>query len=115
MDKSRDGPLLCTIDEKHPRAKGGMRTLSNQVAACKGCNNLKGDMGYQEFITSTLLSDYLAKQERWAAVNRDQRKRRGKVKSNVDGQWTAAMPKPAADLSSAFKVQLGDFFPEEGA
>lgn len=71
MEKWREGPLLCTVDEKHPRSKGGMRVRSNQVAACKGCNNLKGQMPYEEFLNSQAFADYLARQAQWSSVNKE--------------------------------------------
>jgi 5-methylcytosine-specific restriction endonuclease McrA len=37
-------PLRATCDHVTPRALGGEDTLDNVVAACSGCNTIKGDI-----------------------------------------------------------------------
>ena len=37
-------PSLATLDHVYPRARGGMHTPGNLVAACGPCNRMKGDM-----------------------------------------------------------------------
>lgn len=39
-----------TIDHKHPKSKGGKNTVDNVVSSCFKCNNLKGNIPYEEFI-----------------------------------------------------------------
>ena len=40
-----------TIDHKKPLCKGGKSTLENCVCSCEFCNNKKGDMDYNQFIS----------------------------------------------------------------
>lgn len=47
---SATSALRPTIDEKVPRSLGGVRTRSNCVAACDGCNRRKGSMNYEMFM-----------------------------------------------------------------
>jgi len=46
----------CTVDHVIPRAKGGTNGLDNTVAACKTCNNRKGDMSLDAFLKMQNLS-----------------------------------------------------------
>lgn len=40
---------LATLDHVYPRAHGGTGHPGNLVAACRGCNQLKGDLLPTEF------------------------------------------------------------------
>lgn len=40
---------IATLDHVYPVAKGGPHVPGNIVAACGGCNRLKGDLLPQEF------------------------------------------------------------------
>lgn len=62
---TRAGVTQATIDEMTPRSKGGMRTLCNQVAACRTCNSLKGDMHYEEFLAYMETQEYSTRLERY--------------------------------------------------
>lgn len=42
-------PEVATLDHVHPVAHGGSSLPGNLVAACGGCNRLKGDLLPQEF------------------------------------------------------------------
>jgi len=42
-------PETATLDHVYPVAKGGPHVPGNLVAACGGCNRLKGDLLPQEF------------------------------------------------------------------
>lgn len=114
MTKDGDGPLLCTVDEKHPRVKGGRRTIDNQVAACKGCNNLKGGMSYRAFMKSDKLKNYLARQQEWADVNREQREQRSSRRPAAmarEGPWSKpAMPRPPASIHNLFSSTVEEVF-----
>ena len=39
-----------SLDHVIPRSRGGVNALFNLVLACKRCNNLRGDMDYDEFV-----------------------------------------------------------------
>lgn len=39
-----------SLDHVVPRSQGGVNALFNLVLACKDCNNLRGDMDYDEFV-----------------------------------------------------------------
>lgn len=43
----------CTVDHVVPRSRGGTHSLDNCVAACKPCNNQKGDMFLSDFVSKT--------------------------------------------------------------
>lgn len=40
-----------TLDHVKAQAKGGTNAISNFVPSCRACNRMKGDMGYQEFLS----------------------------------------------------------------
>lgn len=108
-----DTRTIATMDEVHPRSKGGLRTLSNQVAACKACNNLKGDMSIDAFLLVMARPEFQEKISRTNAERRRAKKERKEarklVRETVEGRWTAErLPKPPADLGMAFKAALGD-------
>ena len=42
----------ATIDHKIPKSKGGTNAPENLVLACNGCNNLKGNRSYDDFIAN---------------------------------------------------------------
>lgn len=45
---------IATLDHKIPLSRGGADHLDNEVAACWGCNNAKGALTAQAFITKLL-------------------------------------------------------------
>lgn len=108
-----DSRTIATIDEVHPRSKGGLRTLSNQVAACKACNNLKGDMSLDAFLRVMARPEFQAKIAQTNSERRSAKKERKAVRKlareGLDGRWTGdRLPKPPADLERLFKAPLGD-------
>lgn len=44
------GRLAETVDHKKAKSKGGTYAPENLVPACSPCNQIKGDMDYQEFM-----------------------------------------------------------------
>lgn len=116
MSRGKDGQSIATLDEVHPRSRGGRRTLDNQVAACKACNNLKGSMSMDEFERFMLRPEFQAKTISTNAERRrakkEQKALRKQERAGVEGRWTTPrMLKPPADLDALFKASLGDVFP----
>jgi len=114
MTRSRDNSrTIATIDEVHPRSKGGRRTLDNQVAACKACNNLKGDMSLDAFLRVMARPEFQEKITKTNSERRRAKKERKEMRkmarNNAEGRWTAdRLPKPPADLGRSFKASLGE-------
>jgi 5-methylcytosine-specific restriction endonuclease McrA len=115
MTKGRDDcRTIATIDEVHPRSKGGLRTLKNQVAACKACNNLKGSMSITEFQVVMARPEFWEKISQSNAVRRqakkDRKEARRAARAEVDGRWSASrLPKPPMMLDGLFTATIGDF------
>jgi 5-methylcytosine-specific restriction endonuclease McrA len=47
--ESQDGDNRATFDHKILFSEGGKDTKENGVAACKNCNNHRGDMPFEEY------------------------------------------------------------------
>ena len=43
--------FASTVDHKVPRCRGGLDVIENSVASCGRCNNAKGDMTYELFLS----------------------------------------------------------------
>lgn len=113
----KEGPLQATVDERHPRAKGGMRTLNNQVAACRTCNGMKADMPYNEFMEFMQSEVYrtrlefldiglTTKLQRRRALKKAKKEMRLLIHQQAfQERWASEhLPKPPADLDKTFKA-----------
>lgn len=52
MSLRRGTSDMVTVDHKFPKSRGGTKHASNTVGACLACNNAKGDMPYEDFLSS---------------------------------------------------------------
>lgn len=49
------GPMTATLEHLQPSSKGGATSKRNTSLACRDCNELKGDLTYEQFAEAAFL------------------------------------------------------------